>query len=451
MRSLRHRALVSAVAVAALSVALVSAVLFAYIDRVTLARFDRGLADRHGRVVVALSNSAGDAGLLDRMLSDPDYQRPLSGSYWQVSGPDGVLRASASLFGTELAPPQAAGERAVLWTGPAPEGGFLRGMQQRIRLDDGTGWVVTVAQSLQPLEAERADTRRSLLIAFVIVAALGILGAWAQTVVILRPLARLREDVAHRWERDARLDPQQYPEEVAPLVADLDRLIGQNRETVARARRQASDLAHALKTPAAILRNEISALEERGQEVETALEALARLDAQLRRSLARMRAIHSAEGVGEAADVDRLLDRLTRLFEAMARREGKRLEVRAPPGLRVTMDHHDLEEVLGNLLDNALKWCRGTIRLTAGTGPEGLWLRVEDDGPGIPEPDRTRALQTGARLDQSKPGTGLGLAIVSDLVAAYGGELDLGVSEGLGGLSVTLRLRRGDTTFRAHA
>lgn len=442
MRSLRHRALVSAVAVAALSVLIVSAVLFAYIDRVAQARFDRDLADRHGRLVVALSNSAGDAALLDRMLSDPDYQRALSGSYWQLGGPEGTLRASASLFGTELAPPKAADERPDFWTGPAPEGGSLRGMQQRIRLDDGSSWTVAVAQSLQPLQAERADTRRSLLIAFAIVAALGILGAWAQTAVILRPLARLREDVTHRWERDARLDPREYPDEVAPLVADLDRLIGQNRDTVARARRQASDLAHALKTPAAILRNEITALEERGQDVGTALEALSRLDAQLRRSLARMRAVHSAEGVAEAADLGRMLDRMSRLFGAMAGREGKRLEVQAAPGLTVTMDPHDLEEILGNLLDNALKWSRETIRLTAAAEPDGLWLRVEDDGPGIPEPDRARALQTGARLDQSKPGTGLGLAIASDLIAAYGGRLELGVSETLNGLSVTLHLPR---------
>jgi signal transduction histidine kinase len=440
MGSLRRRALINAVVAAALSMAVVSIALFGYIDSSTLKRFDRELEDRHIQLVVALSDNAHDQATLEKVLIDPAYQRPYSGRYWQAQGPDGTVYTSPSLFGAILTAPAAPTNGLGFWTGPAPEGGQLRGMQQRITLQDDSVWTVTVAEALNALQVERFETRKSLLIAFGIVAAFGLLSAWLQVAVVLRPLGRLREEVATRWERDARLDPQDYPSEVAPLVADIDVLLARNKETVARARRQASDLAHALKTPSAILRNELVTLQEQGQEVGPALEALGRMDAQLRRSLARMRASHSAEGAEGPINIATTVDRLSRLFGPMCTRQGKQLEIVNTPELQVWIDRQDLEEVLGNLLDNALKWSRTTICL--GSSPEagGIVLCVEDDGPGIPEAERARALESGARLDLSIPGTGLGLAIASDLVSAYGGQLELGISARLGGLFAAIHL-----------
>ena len=440
MGSLRRRILINAVAAAALSVAVVSIALFAYIDAVTLKRFDRVLEDRHTQLVVVLSDDAQDPAALEKGLIDPAYQRPYSGRYWQVKAPDGTVYTSPSLFGATLVAPMPPTDRLGRWTGPSPNGGQLRGMQQRITLGNGSVWTVTVAETLTSLLAERYETRKSLLIAFGIVAAFGLLSAWLQVAVVLRPLGRLREEVATRWDRGARLDPNDYPSEVAPLVSDIDVLLARNRETVARARRQASDLAHALKTPAAIVRNELVTLQEHGRDVGPALEALGRLDAQLRRSLARMSAIHSAEGVGGPIHVAPTLDRLSRLFGAMCARQGKTLEVANAPDLQVWMDRQDLEEVLGNLLDNALKWGRTTIRLSAISEPGGAVLCVEDDGAGIPEAERARVLESGARLDVSVAGTGLGLAIVSDLVSAYGGRLELSTSVRLGGLIAAVHL-----------
>jgi signal transduction histidine kinase len=433
--------MINAVVVAVLSVAIVSIALFGYIDQLTLKRFDRALGDRHIQVLVALSNNQQNPAALEKTLVDPAYQRPYSGRYWQVTAPDGTIYTSPSLFGATLSAPALPTDRIARWTGPAPGGGEMRGMQQLITLDDGTVWTVTVAETTQALEVERYETRRSLLIAFGIVAAFGMLSGWLQMAVVLRPFGRLREEVATRWDRDAPLAPEDYPAEVAPLVADIDLLLVRNKEVVARARRQASDLAHALKTPAAILRNELSALQDQGQDVANAFEALGRLDAQLRRSLARMRAAHSAEGVvGSVTNVDATLDRLYRLFGGISARQGKQLEVVSEPHLQVWMDRQDLEEVLGNLLDNALKWGRTRIRITAKAEPTGVVFSVEDDGPGIPEAERARALQSGARLDVSMPGTGLGLAIASDLVTAYGAHLLLAKSDSLGGLAITIRL-----------
>lgn len=441
MGSLRRRALINAVAAAALSVAVVSIALFAYIDAATLKRFDREVEDRHTQLVVALSDNAQDRATLERVLIDPAYQRPYSGRYWQAQAPDGTVYTSPSLFGAIiLAAPTAPTDRLARWTGPAPDGGQLRGMQQRITLEDGSVWTVTVAETLNALLAERYETRKSLLIAFGIVVAFGLLSAWLQVAVVLRPLGRLRQEVATRWERDARLDPNDYPSEVAPLVADIDLLLARNKETVARARRQASDLAHALKTPSAILRNELVTLQQQGQEVGPALDALGRLDAQLRRSLARMRAIHSSKGAGGPINPAQTVDRLSRLFGTMCARQCKQLEIASTPDLQVWIDRQDLEEVLGNLLDNALKWGRTTIRLGLAPEPGGVALCVEDDGPGIPEAERVRVLESGARLDLSVPGTGLGLAIASDLVSAYGGRLELSESARLGGLIAAIHL-----------
>jgi signal transduction histidine kinase len=128
------------------------------------------------------------------------------------------------------------------------------------------------------------------------------------------------------------------------------------------------------------------------------------------------------------------------MFGMMAKRDGKTLEVACDQGLMIRMDPQDFEEVLGNLLDNALKWCRSTLALSARKRSGGIEVLIEDDGPGIPEADRAEALRSGARLDTSKPGTGLGLAIAGDLLLAYGATLALEQSTALGGLAVRILL-----------
>ncbi len=132
--------------------------------------------------------------------------------------------------------------------------------------------------------------------------------------------------------------------------------------------------------------------------------------------------------------------RLSRLFGAMARRDGKHLTTACEPHLGIRVDAQDIEEVVGNLLDNALKWCRENIRLKVQQVPDGIELTIEDDGPGIAEKDRSEAIQSGGRLDTTKPGTGLGLAIANDLLRVYDASLTLETSQLLGGLSVRIVL-----------
>lgn len=441
MLSLRTRAWISGGLSALVSLTVGTFLLYSFLNQRVQDRFDRALVERHTRIVAALSSVAGDAGRLDELLFDPQYQSPFSGRYWQVIAPDGSIFTSASLLGATLpeATPLGGGLRLTDGTNPDVESVRIAG--QKITLEDGSAWTVAVAESLVQLDQERRDTRQGLVLAFALVAVIGLASVLFQTAAITRPLNRLRRDVAQRWEQDEGLSEADYPEEVAPLVADINGLLARNREIISRSRRQAADLAHALKTPSAILRNELSVLAEGGQDMGKALEALDRVDAQLGRSLARLRAANSGGGAVQVkTNLSHSVDRFGRMFGMMAGREGKALTVACEPGLMIRVDQQDIEEVLGNLLDNALKWSKARLVLTAEKTAGGVEVLIEDDGPGIPEADRAEAMKSGARLDISKPGTGLGLAIAGDLLQAYGASMALEDSPGMGGLAVRITL-----------
>lgn len=440
MLSLRKRAWISGGLAALVSLTVGALLLYSYLNQRELARFDRALTERHTQIVVALSSVPGDTTRLGDLLFDPQYHAPFSGRYWQVTAPDGTIHTSGSLLDATLPAPAPAGSNLTIGDGANPEVGEVRIAEQVITLEDGSLWTVLAAESLGQLKSERSDTRRSLVLAFAMVAVIGLASVLVQTAAITRPLDRLRYDVARRWEQDESLNETDYPEEVAPLVADINGLLHRNREIVSRSRRQAADLAHALKTPSAILRNELTALAEGSQDMTKALDALDRVDAQITRSLARLRTAHSGEATQAKTDLSHSVDRFARLFDMMARREGKRFVVTREPELTVRMDTQDIEEVLGNLLDNALKWCRSTVTLTARKRTGGIEIVIEDDGPGIPEVDRVEVMRSGTRLDSSKPGTGLGLAIASDLLQAYGATFALEDSATLGGLAVRVML-----------
>ncbi|WP_431298689.1 ATP-binding protein [Tabrizicola sp. BL-A-41-H6] len=440
MLSLRKRAWISGSLSALVAMMAGMFLLYSYLNLKVLERFDATLTEHHTRIVAALNNVGDDPARLGELIFDPEYQTPYSGKYWQVTGQNGQIYSSASLFESTLPRPVDLSNRLLIGNVVGPEHETLRAAYQIITLEDGSVWTVAVGQSRAGLNAEREEMRRSLLLAFALVAGMGLVSVLAQTAAILRPLEKLREDVAHRWERDEALSEADYPEEVAPLVTDINSLLERNRDIVGRARRQAADLAHALKTPSAILRNELMALREKRAKVDKALDALDRLDAQLGRSLARIRMSNTGESTAARTDLSHSINRFSRLFSAMAARDGKALTTACDPDLTIRVDAQDIEEVIGNVLDNALKWCVRAIALSARRVGDTVEIRIEDDGPGIPEADRAEALRSGGRLDTSKPGTGLGLAIAIDLLRAYGASLELDTSSQLGGLAVRVTL-----------
>jgi signal transduction histidine kinase len=440
MLSLRKRAWISGGLSALLAITAGTLLLFSFLNQRVLQRFDQALEEKHTQIVVALAAVADDPGRLGELIFDPRYQTPFSGRYWQVIDPDGQIYTSASLFEATLPDLTDQPDGLTVRDITGPEGESLRGAYQIITLEDGSEWNVAVADSRSGLIAEQDELRRSLIAAFALVAGLGLTTVLLQTAAIVRPINALRRDVAKRWVSDEELSESDYPEEVAPLVGDINTLLQRNRDIVGRSRRQAADLAHALKTPSAILRNELETLSASSQDMDKALDALNRIDAQLARSLARIRMLNTGEATQSRTDLENSVNRLSRLFGAMAKRDGKQITTVCDPDLVIRVDAQDIEEVMGNLLDNALKWCRQTIMLTVRRLPKGIELLIEDDGPGIAEEYRSQALQSGSRLDSSKPGTGLGLAIAIDLLHVYDATLALEKSAALGGLAVRILL-----------
>ena len=434
MLSLRQRALLGGIASGALSVGVGTLAVFSFIDSRVLNRFEAALRDRHTQLVVGLSVTTQDPDALRDLMFDPAYSTPYSGRYWQVTNGDGDVFTSASLFDETIAEPPDASENATLWNTSGPEDEALRSAYQQITFEDGTVWGISVAESQAQLVNERQAAQRSLLPVFGLVGLIGVASSLMLMSFILGPLRKLRTDVAHRWDTDDDLKPTDYPDEVAPLVDDLNQLLRRNRDIVSGSRRQAADLAHALKTPATILGNELQAMSQSGVDTNIADEALDRIDAQLGRSLARIRALNTGELTHSRTDVSHSVERLARLFSTIVEREGKKLDVKCDPELWVRMDTQDIEEVLGNLLDNAVKWCSGEVKLTAERQEDCVEICIEDDGPGIPEDAIREALRSGGRLDTSVRGSGLGLAIAVDLLNAYGAHFDLGKSGSLGGL-----------------
>ncbi len=435
MLSLRQRALLGGLATGALSVGVGTLVVFSYINSRVLEQFDETLRDRHTQLIVGLSATTDDPESLRDLMFDPAYGTPYSGRYWQVTDGSGATFTSASLFDETISEPARVREEAVVWNTTGPDNEAVRSVYQKITYEDGTEWGVTVAESRLELISERRAAQNNLLPVFGLVGLIGVAGSLLLMSAIIGPLRKLRADVAHRWDEGVDLKPEDYPEEVSPLVEDLNQLLHRNREIVSGSRRQAADLAHALKTPTAILRNELATLSDAGTDTGPADEALKRIDAQLKRSLARMRASNTAELTHSRTDLSNSVARLSRLFSVMAERDGKSLTTDCEAGLEVRMDTQDIEEVIGNLLDNALKWCRTTAHIAAKRVEGGIELRIEDDGPGIPEDAREGVLRSGGRLDTSVSGTGLGLAISVDLLNAYGSNLKLDTSANLGGLA----------------
>ncbi|WP_095590622.1 sensor histidine kinase [Actibacterium ureilyticum] len=439
MTSLRTRAISGGLLWIVFCLSLGALGVLAYINNVAERRFMSSLAERHLQVMVALANSGAEAEALESYLPDPAYRRPFSGRYWQIMRGDDTIMTSQSLLDGVLNIREEVGEDPVLWRGQAPDGAPLRGIVRTVAIDDGPPWLVLVAESEADLAAEKLQVGRSVALGFGLLAGLGILAAGAQIAAVLRPLSKLRSEVQHRWDAGEVMEPEDYPAEVAPLVQDINTLLDRNRDVIDRSRRQAADLAHALKTPSAILRNELHALGQRGADTAAAAAALDRVDAQIARSLARMRADNSAGPGLRPVDLTDVANRLSRAMRKIADLSGKRFESRIAPDIHLRVDAQDIEEIVGNLIDNAFKWSRQTVHFTVRKMAGEVWLMVEDDGAGIDPAQIEEVLKSGARLDTSKAGSGLGLTIAKDLVAAHGGKLDLDRSQVLGGLRATCR------------
>src|SRR5690606_17066051 len=235
-----------------------------------------------------------------------------------------------------------------------------------------------------------------------------------------------------------------FPSEIQPVADELNALLQANEEVVERARTQVGNLAHALKTPLSVIANEAQA--SRGQLSQKVSQQVEVMRDQINLYLDRARRAARVHALGSLTEVGLVIDSLVRTLQRINADRSIAVETDCPPGLKFLGEKQDLEEMIGNLLDNAFKWSAGWVGVrvapvedTAVLGKTWIELTVEDDGPGLPEGRRDEALQRGRRLDETKPGSGLGLAIVAEPAAMYGGSVMLGDSA-RGGLKATLRL-----------
>jgi signal transduction histidine kinase len=251
----------------------------------------------------------------------------------------------------------------------------------------------------------------------------------------LRPLTRLRDDIAAvRNGRADRLSEDQ-PAELAPLASELNALVADNQAALAAARGSAANLAHGLKTPIATL---ALVAGEPGRDPDGRLAAMvARLDATVRHHLGRARASIASARV--ATPVAAVADGIATALRRIHAERGVMIGVEIPAGLMVAVDRTDLDEMIGNLADNAMRWARSRVVIGAHTASGSAIITIEDDGPGIAPAERTRALAKGVRLDERKEGHGFGLTIAHELALLYGGDLTLSDAPD-GGLAAVLTL-----------
>ena len=442
-RSLRVRLLLIAAAAvfAALAAAWVAMTLL--FERHIERRVQADLEREGMQLAADLSVAADGAPLLERTPADARFAEPAGGLYWQVSTGRGAMR-SRSLWDQELPGPEAPSARE--WTARVAPGPFEQELLlvERVVQPDANGptALLQLAHDLQPLRDARAEFGGELAVFLALLWLILSAAAWVQVQLGLRPLARVRTELA-RMERNPRERlGRAHPLEIEPLARAIDDLADARERDLERARRRAVDLAHGLKTPLAALAAQSRRAREAGAaEAADGLDrALAAASAAVESELSRSRAavIRGAP----ATEVVQALSAIESIVGVLERTErGARLvfDVDVPENMRVRIAREDLIEIMGALIENAARFARRRVRISAGAASD-VTLRVEDDGPGIDADQLAQAIVRGGRLDEAGVGHGLGLAIAHDLADATGGAITLGRSE-LGGLQATVTWR----------
>jgi len=443
--SLRFR-LIAAAAVW-LIVALIAAFLaLSYIFRTQVeAGFEEEL-QIHAEEVERITRFNRQGAAVQRLpFSDPRYEAPFSGFYWEVDGPGGVQFASGSLQGHSL--------------GSLPQDADPTAKPNIVRVNGPTGPMIinarygpesegrlrfAVGTDIRHVEAAIKEFDQLLF------AALGGLGAVLLLTVLglvtfgMAPFSKLAQAMREVRAGAALSVEGKHPTEVQPLVAELNSLIKGQRDSLQRARAQAGNLAHALKSPLAIVADEAFQLDQRGDKVagHVIADQCKSMQLHIDHHIARARAQAVSRLPGTQSNVAETVAGVVSALARLHINKDIQIEQKLDPAIRAAMDGQDLSELVANLIDNAFKYAKSRILVEA-TAMDGGVIRilVEDDGPGLPPQVREIVFSPGIRLDETRPGTGLGLSIVRDLVELYQGEVELGTSSS-GGLSAVLRLKR---------
>ncbi len=408
----------------------------------------RELLDAQMVALIASAEPDAEGRIVPRLHEEVRLGVPGSGLYAAVTSGEQVTWRSPSAVGSveDFGPPVPAGARGFRYLADA-RGARLAVVSRGITWEgEASTLTFSVASDLTSYDSQLRRFRSGLAGGFTVVAVLLLATMAALLRWALTPLRRLERQIVsvERGERE-QLDDR-WPDELKGVVANLNTLLAAERTRIARYRDTLGNLAHSLKTPLAVLRASFSAGAPGTTDVANKLvnEQVERMgvivEHQLRRAV-------TSGGTSVGAQAIEVLPVAQDLRRALLKAHGRKdfsIEVSVPADLCFVGDRDDLIEALGNLMDNAAKWCRSQVRVTAALqadrgAAQKLLVLVEDDGPGVPVADRERVLQRGARADEHTPGHGLGLAMVRDMAGLYGGLIALGESP-LGGARIELRL-----------
>ncbi|HEX7871940.1 MAG TPA: HAMP domain-containing sensor histidine kinase [Sphingobium sp.] len=415
------------------------------LDRILVSAMTRSFDDGLNYVLTAMIASAeiGPEGevLFNRPLADQRFLEPASGLYYQISGKGHEDWRSRSLWDRALR--VSAEDKTGFTAHDSHEfpGESLRVMQQEVILPGSkTRWIFIVAQARSALDAQIKALRSTVVWSFASLALGLVILAALQVFYGLRPLRKIRREIVRMREGEKSRVTEALPREVQPLVEELNGLLDHVERQAEEARTHAGNLAHALKTPLTVVMNAATA--QAPDLGPTVMRETATMRRQIDHHLARARAVGRRGAAQARAQVWPSLEAVERAVSRLY--PEIRFDADGDQTAAVRVERQDLEDLLGNLVENAAKYGGGSVFVTIAPPSASAMvdILVEDDGMGIPEVERERIFDRGARLDTSKPGTGLGLAIVRDVAEIYGGGVSLDESEDLGGLLVRLSLPR---------
>lgn len=397
--------------------------------------------DMDGLIAAAEPDPNGGVMLQGRFLNH-NFDRVYSGLYYQIRTGASGGQISRSLFDREIVPFDQTRQGALTWgRAEGPEGQRLRVVSRRVDLtpaqrSDGD-YTFIVAGDMAEVERQITEFNTTLFWSFLLLGGGLIVAILLQVRIGLQPLRRVSEALARIRDGKARRLDGRFPTEIEPLATELNQLIQHSEEVVGRARTHVSNLAHFLKTPLSVLAAEADA--QPGPLSDMVKRQVFSMRRQVDHYLSRARAAGSLDVLGNRTQVSAVMDDLARVIGRIHGPRSIVIDAECSDTIYFRGERQDLEEMLGNLIDNACKWARARVRVRCENAGGRLVLTVEDDGAGLSAEQRGQVGERGERLDESVPGSGLGLAIVRDISKLYGGFFALDASP-MGGVLARLEL-----------
>lgn len=446
--SLAARLILAAAVWAALGLAAGGFVLSETFGTAMRDNFDTALqVDLDGLIAAADADAYGTIAMREQVLNRR-FGRAYSGLYWQIEPQGGLpVMISHSLLDRTLHPRDVKTVKDFQWGyGDGPLDQRLRMLVKRVKFpitataakNDYRAYTFIVAGDMASVDASIGEFNSTIFWSFTALFFGFVAAVFLQVRVGLQPLRRVEQSLARIRDGSAQRLEGSFPVEIAPLAAELNSLIEHSAEVVGRARAHVSNLAHFLKTPLTVLAAEAEAAP--GPLADTVKKQVDVMRRQVDHYLTRARTAGALNVLGNRTPVAPVLEDLARVLQRIHAGRGLAITVHCPDAIHFRGERQDLEEMAGNLMDNACKWAKGRVIVTVVRRSGRIFrLTVEDDGPGLAPEDLGRVLSRGERLDESVPGSGLGLSIVRDIAKLYGGEFVL-EKAGLGGLRTVLTL-----------